>query len=78
MIQNLVKDLGLNSGDQFALYLKVNGELRCIKPDEFLLDALRLTMPDIQLQVPQKHSITSRFLIWGIMRLTVLLLSLSD
>ncbi|KAL5112725.1 hypothetical protein TcWFU_008437 [Taenia crassiceps] len=59
VIQNVVRELGLNSEDQFALYLEVEDELRCIKSDEFLLDALRLTMPEIQPQLSQRRTIAS-------------------
>ena len=61
VIQSVVKDLGLVSEDQFALYLRVESELRCIKSDEFLLDALRLTMPEIHLDASQKRSFTRKF-----------------
>ncbi|KAL5971614.1 Myosin-VIIa [Taenia solium] len=59
MIQNVARELNLTSEDQFALYLEVEDELRCIKSDEYLFDALRLTMPEIQLQLPYKPTITS-------------------
>lgn len=59
VIQNVVRELNLNSEDQFALYLEVEDEMRCIKSDEFLLDVLRLTMPEIQSQLSQKRTVTS-------------------
>lgn len=60
VIQNVVRELNLNSEDQFALYLEVDDELRCIKSYEFLLDALRLTMPEIQVQLSHKRTVTCR------------------
>lgn len=56
VIQNVLREMSLTTTDQFALYLEVEGELRCIKPDEFIFDALRLTMPEIQVPVGQKRS----------------------
>ncbi|KAM7540512.1 hypothetical protein Aperf_G00000029843 [Anoplocephala perfoliata] len=56
VIQNVSREMDFTSTDQFALYLETEGELRCIKSDEFIFDALRLKMPEIQLPNSQKRS----------------------
>ncbi|VDN96399.1 unnamed protein product [Rodentolepis nana] len=59
IIKDISLDLGLMSLEQFALYLEVDGELRCIQTEEFIFDALRQTLPDIEFQVGQKRSVRS-------------------
>lgn len=62
IIKNISHELCLTSLDQFALYLEVEGELRCIKSEEFVFDALRQTMPDIELQFGQKRSLSCKLM----------------
>ncbi len=57
--QDLMEDVGrelcLTSLDQFGLYIETeSGERRCIMSEEYILDVLRLTLPDA-MQQQQQH-----------------------
>uniref|UniRef100_A0A5K3ER39 Myosin motor domain-containing protein n=1 Tax=Mesocestoides corti TaxID=53468 RepID=A0A5K3ER39_MESCO len=58
VVRDVVRRFCLASVEHFALYIEVDGELRCIKPEEFVLDALRLTMPEIPQQISLKRHMT--------------------
>ncbi len=54
-MEDVGRELCLTSLDQFGLYIETeSGERRCIMSEEYILDVLRLTLPDAK-QQQQQH-----------------------
>ncbi|VDK73460.1 unnamed protein product [Dibothriocephalus latus] len=47
VVDEICLELGLGAKNEFAVYVELDGEKRCIQDEEFVLDCLHLTLPDM-------------------------------
>uniref|UniRef100_A0A0X3P9S8 Myosin-VIIa n=1 Tax=Schistocephalus solidus TaxID=70667 RepID=A0A0X3P9S8_SCHSO len=47
IVDEICLELGLGSRNEFAVYVDLDGEKRCIEDEDFVLDCLYLTLPDM-------------------------------
>nr|VZI01217.1 unnamed protein product [Spirometra erinaceieuropaei] len=47
VVDEICLELGVGSKNDFAVYVELDGEKRCIEDEDFVLDCLHLTLPDM-------------------------------